>query len=415
MKLLNKILFLLFFIFVYLFFSSNFSFKFPTSKYNYFNYLAEAFLHGKVYLISRPSQVLDLSLYKGKLYLYYPPTPAIIFMPFVYFFGKNFSDVFLTALIGGISCFVFFQMLLEFRKSKILKLKIENKTIVLMSLLFAFGTNHFYVSLFGGVWWTAHIFAVFFLNCSLYSLFKFLNSKKKVFLILAAFFFSLASLSRFPVVFSLIFILGIFIKKYYLQHKADRLNLVYFFSPIIIIFSLFAIYNYLRFRSPLELGYKYFMNSKILDFNLKNFGLFNLIYLPFNLYYYLFNPYRIVQYFPFYQPYHNGNSLFLLTPITLSIFFKWKKKLKRCKKNGLFIILLSICMFFILLPALLLYGPGGPQIGYRYSLDFLPFFLIFLLFFVNNFNSKMSLILLFLSLYFGLTSFYIFNHGLIKY
>jgi len=404
-----------FFIFIYLFFSSNFTFKFPTSRYNYFNYLAEAFLQRKLHFISKPPQLLDLSLYKNKPYLYFPPAPAIVFMPFVYFFGKNFSDVFLTALIGGLSCFVFYKMLIELKKTKILKLKITNKTIILMSLLFAFGTNHFYLSLFGNVWWTAHIFAVFFLNFSLYFLFKFLNSKKKVFIILFTFSFSLAVLSRFPTVFSLIFILAVFLKKYYLKSKVNQLSLIYFFAPIITVFSLFLAYNYLRFQSPFELGYKYLIHSQILNFNAKTFGLLNPIYIPFNLYYYLFNPYKIIKYFPFYKPYHNGNSIFLLTPITLLIFLDWKRGLRSINQNKFFITSLSLAIILTFLPALFLYGPGGPQIGYRYALDFIPFFLIFLLFFVNNFKSKTSLILLFISFYFGLTSYYVFSQGLIKY
>src|ERR1051326_8103450 len=48
----------------------------------YFNYLAEAFLHGKLSLITIPNVVLDLSYYQGNYFLYWPPLPAVLLMPF---------------------------------------------------------------------------------------------------------------------------------------------------------------------------------------------------------------------------------------------------------------------------------------------------------------------------------------------
>ncbi len=413
-KKVHLVLFL-FFIFAYLLFASNFKLKFNTSWFNYYNYLAEAFLHGKTHFVSQPQQLLDLSIYNHKIYLYFPPAPALIFLPFVYFFGLNFSDVFLVALIGALSCFVFYKMLSELKKSNILKLKIENRTIVLMTLFFAFGTNHFYLSLFGSVWWTAHIFAVFFLNCSLFFLFKFINSRKKLFIVFTTLFYALAVLSRLTIIFSLIFIFFIFYKKYLINYKQDKLALISFFMPIILIFSLYLTYNYLRFKSPFNVGYKEQIYSDVLDFNAKNYGRLNLIYLPFNLYYYAFHPLKLINHFPFYKPYHNGNSLFLLTPITLLIFFNWKLGLKRIFQNQFFMNSLIISVLLIFLPDLMNFSAGGPQIGFRYALDFMPFFLIFLLMFINNYQSRLSLFLWLLSLYFGLTSAYVFGHNLIEY
>ena len=60
----------------------------------YFNYLADSFLHGQLHLRLLPSSLHDLSFFDGRYYLYWPPMPAVVLMPFVAIFGVNFSDIF---------------------------------------------------------------------------------------------------------------------------------------------------------------------------------------------------------------------------------------------------------------------------------------------------------------------------------
>src|SRR3712207_3909195 len=48
----------------------------------YFNYLADAFLHGQLHLRLLPPDLHDLALFQGRYYLYWPPLPAILLMPF---------------------------------------------------------------------------------------------------------------------------------------------------------------------------------------------------------------------------------------------------------------------------------------------------------------------------------------------
>lgn len=51
------------------------------SPYAYFNYLADAFLHRQLNLWILPETLHDLSLFQGKVYLYWEPLPAILIMP----------------------------------------------------------------------------------------------------------------------------------------------------------------------------------------------------------------------------------------------------------------------------------------------------------------------------------------------
>ena len=55
----------------------------------YYNYLADAFLHGQLNLRVIPPSTLDLSLFNGKYYLYWGFLPAVTVMPLVLIFEIN--------------------------------------------------------------------------------------------------------------------------------------------------------------------------------------------------------------------------------------------------------------------------------------------------------------------------------------
>src|SRR5215212_8870796 len=71
------------------------------SLFAYYNYLADALLHGQLYLRNMPIRRLDLSLYEGRYYLYWGPLPALLLLPLIALFGVHFSDIFFTLLIGA--------------------------------------------------------------------------------------------------------------------------------------------------------------------------------------------------------------------------------------------------------------------------------------------------------------------------
>ena len=57
-----------------------------TPAMNYFNILADAFLHGKLYL-SNPANTGDLTFYKGHWFVAEPPFPAILMLPLIAIWG----------------------------------------------------------------------------------------------------------------------------------------------------------------------------------------------------------------------------------------------------------------------------------------------------------------------------------------
>src|ERR1041384_8757675 len=73
------------------------------SQFPYYNYLADALLHGQLYLRLNPPTTHDLSPFQGHLYLYWPPVPAILLMPFVAIFGVQFSDILFTLGVAALN------------------------------------------------------------------------------------------------------------------------------------------------------------------------------------------------------------------------------------------------------------------------------------------------------------------------
>src|SRR6476619_423750 len=71
------------------------------SEFPYFNYLADAFLHGQLNLRTIPVRTADLSYFHGQYFLDWAPLPAILLMPFVAAFGLQFSDVLFTLVVAA--------------------------------------------------------------------------------------------------------------------------------------------------------------------------------------------------------------------------------------------------------------------------------------------------------------------------
>src|SRR5690242_7605763 len=74
-----------------------------TSAFAYYNYLAAALLQGQLHLTILPRSTHDLSLFQGHYYLYWPPLPAVLLMPFVALFGVQFSDVAFTIGLAALN------------------------------------------------------------------------------------------------------------------------------------------------------------------------------------------------------------------------------------------------------------------------------------------------------------------------
>ncbi len=125
------------------------------SQNGYYNYLADAFLHGQLHLRIVPPITHDLSVYQGRYYLYWPPFPAILMMPFVALFGVSFSDTLLNLAIGALNVAMVAILLRQASIHRVIKLSRVRRGLLVMC--FALGTVHLTLAPFGRVWNTGQL------------------------------------------------------------------------------------------------------------------------------------------------------------------------------------------------------------------------------------------------------------------
>ncbi len=396
-KLPYPLLIFAFVLFVYLLFAGRFQFKFPVTIYNYFSYLAEAFLHGSLSFVSSPPYLNDLTVFNGKVYMYWGPSTVLPILPFVTLFGKNISDVLYTAIIASFNPLILFLVLEQLNKLKLVILSNHQK--IFLSLFFAFGTVHFYLSTNGSVWFTSQVISILFFLLSLYFITFFVHSTSITKLILASVFFGFAVISRELLMFNIpIFLTFIFIS--YLQNKNKIYliqNLSIFTLVFIFIFGLNSYYNYLRFGSYFDNGHSLHKIALHFAADREKFGTFNPIYIPKNFYYMFINIPSVFNRFPYFIFNKEGDSILFTSPLlilTIAIVRKkyWHSIKSRLINGSVIISSLSIIIFL-----LNYFSTGWVQFGYRYILDIIPGLIILLAIVMRDFPPFLVIILFILS------------------
>src|SRR6266540_606311 len=124
------------------------------SSFDYFVRLADAFLHGRIYLTEAPSWLNELIPKDGVWYVPYPPMPAVVLLPFVALFGEQFPQQLGSVVFGGLSVGLVWLVLDRFA--------LAVRVRFLLTVVFAFGTVMWYVTEVGSAWYFAHVVAVFF-------------------------------------------------------------------------------------------------------------------------------------------------------------------------------------------------------------------------------------------------------------
>jgi len=329
---------------------------FSVSKYAYYNYLADAFLHGQFSLRLLPEYTLDLSMYNERYYLNMAPLPAILLMPFIAIFGVSFNDVLFTALASGL-CVGFFAQLLR-KAGRVEFIHITKNQRALLVFFLAFGTVLLTQASKGKVWQTAQVVGFAFTILAFLASFTFTGKKAWFFTGLAL---ACSMLSRVPSVF-----VGIFLVIYLVRRDQSwswkRVIQNFFLAgmPILLGLGFFLFYNYARFGNMLETGLSFHTMSPFFSEQFGKYGASSIHYLPINLYYeFIYYP------FPLTQESMMGGSLFLLSPLFVAIFPAITRSKPRWEIWGL---LSSILVAEI--PIMLHMSTGWITFGPRYTLDF---------------------------------------------
>lgn len=329
---------------------------FTPSSYAYFTFLADAFLHGQLHLRLLPDSPVDLSTYDGKVFLYWPPFPAVVSMPLVALFGLQTSDVAMTVVLGAANVALVAALLRSAVARRVVRLTRAQRGWLV--LFFAFGTVHFTLAPFGRVWFTAQVIGF---CCLALAYWAAIHLRSISAFALAGAAVGAAFLTRNHLLFA-----GLWPAAYLLHaHRAEpRGRLAAYvlagLVPVAAAIGLLLLYNDLRFGSPLENGLQYHKPGGDFQTNMDRYGAFSLHYLPTNFYYqYLYHP------LPYREGSHMGGGLFWMSPVFLAAALAFVGQRARWSAG-----LLTASCALVAVPILLLMGTGYVQFGPRYTLDF---------------------------------------------
>ncbi len=307
----------------------------------------------------------DWSLHEGRRFGYWAPLTPVVMVPFVWLFGLDVSDALASSLVGALNVGLFYWLLR--RADRVGVCRIDEGACVGLTLLFAFGTVHFYLACAGLVWFAAQIFTTTaVLAASIAVLSDRARARDAA---LAGAFFGLAILGR-----NIVALLGLFFVAVLWIRAAGgfRRQLAAFLAPIMLAVVIQAAYNAARFGNVFDDG----LTNQILttgDPRLREryaeHGLFDVRYVADNLSLYFAN-FRLprdgmgrLTYDPL------GQSLFFVTPPILFAFLAGRNRTRYTPA-----LVLGIAPF---VAALLLYFASGyAQFGNRYLLEAMPFLLL---------------------------------------
>jgi hypothetical protein len=356
---------------------------------NYFRLLADAFLHGRLYITGYPNDY-DLIFYHNKTFLYWPPVPALVYMPLVALFGIHLPDAFINVLFGVLNVYLVMRIMqalcIEF------SIPFRQVELILLGFFWGLGTVHFYMAMDGNVWLVAQIMAQTFLLASILVFLKARNKKKYL---LSGLWFAMAVYTRNDLVFTLVFYIFLYIPKTKDGNVFLPVKRAMVFVFPFLVFSVFNLwYNYLRFGHALDNGINYHHMNPYFDENFKHWGYLSVHYIPHNFYIEVLRFPVILFKWPFIQNDYVGFGLFWASPFFFLLFPALAGYLLKSRElnsadvlaiiGALITVLLTACLIFMVM------GTGWMQFGPRYTLDFYIFLLIAMAFMNKIFYSSRS-------------------------
>ncbi len=381
------------------------------SMYNHYVYLAEGWLHGRLALAGQPPNENDWAkvdvfrLKDGRelrgtygsrtggptdrfyplrgtpetvpeseivsrssiRYVSFPPFPAVLMAPFVAIWGLQFNDVLFTALWAGLNPALLFLLLRDLRRRGLSRRSAADD--LWLTALLGVGSVYYYCSVIGQVWFTALVVGV---TLSIGYVWASLGAERPV---LAGLCVALGVATRPPW-----FVVPLFLWEavrvsggWSVLRRAEGWRaliprLLRFAAPMAVVGAALAWHNWARFGHPFEFGHK-FLNVQWSD-RIARFGLFNYHFLSRNLAAALLLLPRIMTHAPYVRISHHGLSLLVTSP-NLAYTVMPQEKSVLTKPLWLTIACVAI-------PDLLYQNSGYIQFGYRFSLDFMVYFVVLL-------------------------------------
>ena len=256
-----------------------------------------------------PGSIWDMSMYRGRVYLYWGPAPALLLIPVKLVFPQVFGDQLLTfAFLCG--AFIFESLILTDLWRRFFR-SLPTWGVIAAMLVIGFANPIPWLLFSPRIYEAAIAAGQFFLMGGLYFALIALDraSPSDWRLVLAAAFWVCAVGSRATLAIAVAY-LAVMLVAWLFWPRGQRgktrlFEIAWFGVPLLLGAILLMWYNLSRFGSPFEFGFRYAIT--MLDQNMYHNVLFSVQYLIPNAYLYLFNPPALSSQFPFVKPVWNGD------------------------------------------------------------------------------------------------------------
>ena len=316
------------------------------TPYNNYVLLADAFLHGRVW-IDWPGPSIDALHLGGRYYVIEAPFPALLVLPLVAAFGTHASQTVVAAILGGVAVGGAWEVAT--------RLGVGANTRLVLVAFFMVGTDLWWCSMYGDVWFIAHSSAVCF---TMLALVEVLGKRRGwiVGLCLAC-----AVESRFNVVVALPAFAYLVARA---RDGAGARRQIAGFCAVLVPFVVgWIVYNELRWGVPYDIGYTtWYHQDELGD---PTGSPFKLKYAPFELWSFFVAPPRFGAGYPWLLAPNAGIALTWTSPALLIAFL--------ARQPRYLVVTMWLLIAAIWLPEILYYANGASQFGMRHALDFEPF------------------------------------------
>jgi hypothetical protein len=327
----------------------------PPADGGMFEPLADAFLHGRLYLVDDRPWLELVPRVGGGQYVPLPPAPALLLMPLEavrqMLGAAELPDNVPCSFVGAANVGLAYLLLDAWG--------VAPKPRLWLTLGFAF-TTHWWVAGMAGPHHFAETTATFFMLIALNL------AVRHRWAAAGGLVLGLAAGSRLPLGLSLPAFLA-FYGSGWRPQRAQLQLLAGLALPV----ALMAAYNVARFGSPIDFGYAHIPSGDtglITDEPWFQQGLMSISYIPRHLNVMFVQTFHLVAQAPFLKPSWSGAALWLTAP-----FLFWA-----VTARGRMVPLLWVTVLLVALPDLLWGSWGFAQFGYRRILDVVPFLLLLL-------------------------------------
>ena len=321
--------------------------RFDMTVYNNYVVLADAFLHHHVW-IDWPGARIDALKYGGAYYIIEGPIPAIVLMPLVALFGMKTNQTTFTCVFGAVALGAAWHIARA-------QLGTRRDNAAMLVAFFAFGTDLAWCSIYGAVWFAAHVVADAFVFLALVEVF----GRKRSWVVLSL--LLLAAGSRFALVLAVpslvLYTLSV--------TPREKLGRAIAACAVVAIpfLAAYVAYNYARWGVPMDIGYtEWYHGDQIGE---PTGSPFRLEYIPYELESFFLGFPSWYGRFPWLVIGYSSVPLTLTSPALIVAFF--------AGGNRRLIAALGIAALLTFVPNVMYYANGGSQFGMRHALDFEPF------------------------------------------